>query len=127
MEQPLILIVDDDDSGRRLLQIILERSGYAVMLARSGEEALSMIAQRLPDLLILDEVLPGIWGDEVREKLKHNPHTQHLKVVMHTGRNDRIALYRQRSDIDGVLHKPTLPRAVLEMVKTCLENHRDRA
>jgi CheY-like chemotaxis protein len=117
----LILIVDDDESARLLLQIILEREGYQVQKARSGEDALAMIAENPPALILLDDVLPGIWGDEVHEKLKRNPATAAIKVVMHTGRNDKLAQYRQRSDIAGVLPKPTHPNEVLKVIKACLE------
>lgn len=116
-----ILLVDDDQSGRRLLQLMLERAGYQVGQASSGEEALKMIAERLPDLVILDDVLPGIWGDEVREKLKHNPATSSVRIIMYTGRHDKLELFRQRGDVVGVLGKPAHLQQVLETVKACLE------
>jgi DNA-binding response OmpR family regulator len=119
-QPPYILLVDDDESGRRLLEIILQREGYRVEQAESGEEALQMIAETLPDLIILDDVLPGIWGDEVREKLKHNPATSSVRIIMYTGRHDKLEGFRQREDVAGVLAKPSHPQEVLATVKACL-------
>ncbi len=121
-EKPLILIVDDDSSARRLLQIILERAGYQTQQAENGEIALEMARADAPDLIILDDVLPGIWGDEVRQHLKSDPETRDIKVVMHTGQYDKIDHYRQLPDLAGVIPKPSMPTALLDTVRHCIEN-----
>lgn len=121
-ERPLILIVDDDTSARRLLQIILERAGYHTQQAENGEMALEMARAGAPDLIILDDVLPGIWGDEVREHLKEHPDTRDIKVVMHTGQYDKIPLYQQSHEIAGVISKPSMPASLLDMVRHCIDS-----
>ncbi len=121
-EKPLILIVDDDSSARRLLQIILERAGYQTQQAESGEVALEMARAGVPDLIILDDVLPGIWGDEVRQHLKAHPDTRDIKVVMHTGQYEKIAQYKQSPDLAGVISKPSMPASLLDTVRLCFEN-----
>ncbi|HEX2618855.1 MAG TPA: response regulator [Phototrophicaceae bacterium] len=118
--QPLILIVDDDESARRLMQIMLDRAGYRTIMANTGEEALQLAGQHQPELIILDDVLPGIWGDEVREQLKQNPVTSAIKVMMFTGRVDKITEYKHRTDVAGVLPKPSHPRVVLSAIQACL-------
>ncbi|MBC8172236.1 MAG: response regulator [Anaerolineae bacterium] len=117
---PLILIVDDDESGRRMMQIMLERAGYRTLLAETGETALELAADSLPDLIVLDDVLPGIWGDEVRARLRQNPFTERIKVLMFTGRVEKILDYRHQPDIAGMLPKPSHPKVVLSTIKACL-------
>src|SRR5262245_56211031 len=65
-----ILIVDDDPSALRLLTLGLESAGFEVQTAGSGEEALSMIAQRAPDAVVLDFEMPGLNGAEVCAKIR---------------------------------------------------------
>lgn len=120
-ETPLILIVDDDSSSRQLLTIILERAGYHTQQAESGEVALEMAREDAPDLIILDDILPGIWGDQVRQHLKEHPDTRNIKVVMHTGQYEKIALYQQSREIAGVISKPSMPASLLDMVRHCID------
>jgi CheY-like chemotaxis protein len=122
---PLILIVDDDSSSRQLLTIILERAGYQTQQAESGEMALEMAREDTPDLIILDDILPGIWGDQVRQHLKEHPDTRNIKVVMYTGQYEKIPLYQQyqRShEIAGVISKPSMPALLLEAVRHCIDS-----
>jgi CheY-like chemotaxis protein len=124
-ETPLILIVDDDSSSRQLLTIILERAGYKTQQAESGEVALEMAREDTPDLIILDDILPGIWGDQVREHLKSNPDTRNIKVVMHTGQYEKIPMYQQYQEsreIAGVISKPSMPASLLDTVRHCINS-----
>jgi CheY-like chemotaxis protein len=124
-ETPLILIVDDDSSSRQLLTIILERAGYQTQQAESGEVALEMAREDAPDLIILDDILPGIWGDQVRQHLKEHPGTRNIKVVMHTGQYEKIPIYeqyRQTREIAGVISKPSMPASLLDTVRHCIDD-----
>lgn len=120
MEKQTILIVDDDPANRRLLQILLERAGYNILQAQDGERALEIAMQSPPHLVILDDMLPGIWGDEVRYHLKRSAVTADSKIVMYTGRMDKIAEYRRQEDVSAALIKPTPMQVILETVKRCL-------
>ena len=77
-----VLVVDDIEANRRLLQAKLEAQYYTVMLAENGIEALSMVERSEPDIILLDVMMPGMDGYEVCRRLKENPATAHIPVVL---------------------------------------------
>ena len=90
---PNILVVEDEDSLATLLQYNLEKEGYEVVLAGDGEEALMMIDEKLPDLVVLDWMLPKVSGIEVCRRLRQRAETRNLPIIMLTARgeeSDRI-------------------------------------
>src|SRR4051812_48928342 len=90
---PHILVVEDEDSLSTLLQYNLQKEGYDVALAGDGEEAMLKIEERLPDLVVLDWMLPKISGIEVCRRLRARSETRNLPVIMLTARgeeSDRI-------------------------------------
>ena len=89
-----ILVVDDDEHHRRLLNIYLEAEGYTAREAGSGSAAFAYIAQRRPDLILLDLILPDINGFEITRLLKENKETASIPIVMVTGLDDRAARLR---------------------------------
>jgi signal transduction histidine kinase len=84
-----ILIVDDERKSRRLLEALLLPEGYLTQSAASGEEALTLIAQRAPDLILLDVMMPGMNGYEVASVLKANPAVSNIPIIMLTALTDR--------------------------------------
>ena len=90
---PHILVVEDEDALSTLLQYNLEKEGYSVRLAGDGEEALVQVDERLPDLIVLDWMLPKISGIEVCRRLRGRVETRNVPIVMLTARgeeSDRI-------------------------------------
>ena len=88
-----ILVVDDIEANVRLLQAKLQAEYYDVLTASNGPEALKMAAAETPDLVLLDVMMPGMDGFEVCRRLKNEPATRHIPVVLVTaldGRGDRI-------------------------------------
>ncbi len=83
-----ILVVDDIEANRRLMQAKLEARYYAVELAVNGEQALQQAADSQPDIILLDVMMPGMDGFEVCRRLKSNPATRHIPVVMLTALTD---------------------------------------
>ncbi|MBU3920360.1 MAG: response regulator, partial [Alphaproteobacteria bacterium] len=83
-----ILIVDDIEANRRLLQAKLEAQYHSVLLASSGPQALDMAAEHDPEIILLDVMMPGMDGFEVCRRLKANPATNHIPVVMVTALSD---------------------------------------
>ena len=88
MATPRIMVVEDEDSLATLLQYNLEKEGYDVALAGDGEEALMMVDERLPDLIVLDWMLPKISGIEVCRRLRQRNETRNVPILMLTARGE---------------------------------------
>jgi CheY-like chemotaxis protein len=83
-----ILIVDDDPLNRRLLETMLAREHFQLQAASSGEEALALVAERQPDLILLDVMMPGMDGYEVARRIKGDAVTKHIPIIMVTALGD---------------------------------------
>jgi diguanylate cyclase (GGDEF)-like protein len=83
-----ILIVDDEPHIRRILQFLLEQEGFAVQMAGDGEEALSILEKELPDLILLDVMMPKMDGFSVLERIRANFETSRLPVIMLTAKGE---------------------------------------
>jgi len=84
MERPRVLAVDDEERNLRLIEAMLLPLGYEVMLAKSGEEALNLVASHPPDVILLDIMMPGISGFEVARRLKGADETRMIPLIMVT-------------------------------------------
>ncbi len=90
---PYILIVEDDDAISALLEYNLSKDGYEVVVAADGEEALTLVSERLPDIVVLDWMLPKVSGIEVCRRLRQRTESRNVPIIMLTARgeeSDRI-------------------------------------
>ncbi len=87
---PSILLVDDERDLLSLLDFNLRAAGFETLLATSGEQALSHLRRRIPDIVLLDLMLPDVPGTEVCRQLKSDPRTRHVPVVMLTAKGDEV-------------------------------------
>ncbi|HPA39314.1 MAG TPA: phosphate regulon transcriptional regulator PhoB [Phenylobacterium sp.] len=90
---PFILVVEDEDALSTLLQYNLDKEGYEVVVAADGEEALTLASERLPDLILLDWMLPKVSGIEVCRRLRQRTESRNVPIIMLTARgeeSDRI-------------------------------------
>jgi len=85
-----ILVVDDEKDIRNLLRQVLEHAGYQVETAANGREALEMVERSLPDLMLLDIMMPELDGWEVCRQVKSKQKTKHLPVILLTVRNQPL-------------------------------------
>jgi two-component system phosphate regulon response regulator PhoB len=85
---PYILVVEDEDALATLLQYNLDKEGYRVDLCGDGEEALILIDEKQPDLVVLDWMLPGVSGIEVCRRLRQRAETRNLPIIMLTARGE---------------------------------------
>jgi two-component system phosphate regulon response regulator PhoB len=85
---PQVLVVEDEDALSALLQYNLDKEGYAVTVAGDGEEALMLIDEQMPDLIVLDWMLPKVSGVEVCRRLRARPETRNLPIIMLTARGE---------------------------------------
>ncbi|ACL67468.1 two component transcriptional regulator, winged helix family [Anaeromyxobacter dehalogenans 2CP-1] len=85
-----VLLVDDERDLLSLLDFNLRASGFETLLATTGEQALSHLRRRVPDLVLLDVMLPDVSGTEVCRQIKSDPRTRHVPVVMLTAKGDEV-------------------------------------
>jgi PAS domain S-box-containing protein len=110
-----ILIVDDERRDRELLRVMLGQEGFSLLTANSGEDALAITAREQPDIVLLDVMMPGMDGYQVVAKLKQNPATMNIPVIMITALDDREARMRGLdAGAEDFLSKP-LDRAELKV------------
>ncbi|MEO6408599.1 MAG: response regulator, partial [Burkholderiaceae bacterium] len=93
-EQPKVLLVDDDEVNLLLTSIALRERGFAITEATSGEQALQVLAGWLPDVVVLDALMPGLDGFETCRSLRGMPGFESLPVLMLTGLNDDASITR---------------------------------
>ena len=84
-----VLIVDDEPYNRHLMEVMLTSEGFFLQTATSGEEAVEMVGKEAPDLVLLDILMPGIDGYQVAAKIKSDPATSNIPVIMVTALDDR--------------------------------------
>jgi two-component system, OmpR family, response regulator len=123
-----ILIVDDDEGMREIVVFVLVRYGFIVETVADGKQLYHRLALQLPDLIILDIMMPGEDGYQICRKLRENPETSHIPVMIITALAEDI--YKRISDDLGVarhMTKPFHPLVLAESVQVILGEAEDKA
>ncbi len=126
--EPLLLLVEDNETIRNAFAILLEESGYAVLQAATGAEALRIAGEQSPDLILLDLGLPDINGLQVARTLKSREETRHIPIVALTGRaleTDQEACLA--AGCSGYLTKPINTEELLRRVPEFIRGSSDSA
>ncbi len=89
-DQPVVLVVEDEAAQREVLSYNLEAEGFRVARAENGEEALMMVDEEAPDIIVLDWMLPNVSGIEVCRRLKSRPETRAVPVIMLSARAEEV-------------------------------------
>jgi CheY-like chemotaxis protein len=117
-----ILIVDDEPNIIIPLQFLMEKCGYHVLVAQSGEEALESVSKNRPDLILLDIMLPGIDGYEVCEILRLHPEWKHIKIIFLTAKGRDVDIAKGMVlGADEYITKPFSNKQITDSVKKLLE------
>ena len=90
MAQPTVLLVEDEPAQREVLAYNLEAEGFVVQRATNGEEALMLVAENPPDLILLDWMMPHVSGLEVCRRLKMRPETRAIPIIMLSARSEEV-------------------------------------
>ena len=116
-----VLVVEDDPDIRELLKFTLERAGLKVVEAESGEEALTVLDGPQPSVAIIDWMLPGINGVELTQRLREDPLTSAMPLIMLTARGEEADKLKSfDSGIDDYLTKPFSPKELVARVKALI-------
>ena len=123
--KPYILIVEDELPLITLLRYNLEEAGFEVDEATNGDEALISVQERLPDLVVLDWMLPAVSGIEVCRQFRRRPETRNLPVIMLTARSEEADRVRGLdSGADDYITKPFSPKELIARVRAVLRRTR---
>ena len=123
--RPLILVVEDELPLQKLLAYNLEAAGFEVAQAYDGEEAVALIEERPPDLVLLDWMLPRLSGIEVCRGLRRRPGTAHLPIIMLTARGEEPDRLRGLDvGADDYVTKPFSPAELVARVRAVLRRVR---
>jgi two-component system phosphate regulon response regulator PhoB len=123
-----VLVVEDEPDIAALIAYQLTREGFRVETAASGTEALSAVGKEIPDLVVLDRMLPGLSGDEVLESLRKDPATSAVPILVLTAKKeqeDRISGFELGAD--DYLTKPFSPRELVLRVHAILRRFQQSA
>ena len=127
-DSPSVLVVEDEPAQREVLIYNLEAEGYGVLRAEDGDEALVLVQETQPDLIILDWMLPGVSGLEVCRRLKANSGTRSIPVIMLTARGEEADRVRGlETGADDYVVKPYSVSELMARVRTQLRRVRPSA
>lgn len=122
-----ILIVDDDLETLRLVGLMLQRQGFQIVAANNGTQALKVACKELPDLILLDVMMPDLDGFEVTRQLRKDPATSGISILMFTAKSqvdDKVTGYD--AGVDDYLTKPIHPAELMARIKALLARSQAR-
>jgi two-component system alkaline phosphatase synthesis response regulator PhoP len=121
MEEATILVVDDEEDIIELVELNLAREGYRVLGCATGEKALEIAKSKLPTLIVLDLLLPGMDGLEVCRRLKSSPKTAHIPIVMLTAKGEEADIVMGLElGADDYMTKPFSGKVLVARVRRLL-------
>jgi twitching motility two-component system response regulator PilH len=105
-----VLIVDDSESQRYSLQKLMQEWGHETLLAEGGEQAIDIASQEMPDIILMDVVMPGMNGFQTTRKLSRNESTRHIPVIFVTTRDQETdRFWGMRQGAAAYITKPVNP------------------
>lgn len=122
--QPCVLLVEDDRSVRRYLEVTLQRSGYRVLTAADGLEAMKLALNSPVDVVVTDAVMPNLSGHELARFLRSNAKVSALPIVLLTGQENRERNALPDDQIDAFLYKPVNAKELTSCLSGLLTKRR---
>lgn len=125
MAQPSVLVVEDEAAQREILAYNLEAEGFRVRLAGDGEEAMMMVAEEVPDIVVLDWMMPNVSGIEVCRRLRARAETKSVAIIMLSARSEEFDRVRGlETGADDYVVKPYSVVELMARVRTQLRRAR---
>ena len=124
-DQPVVLVVEDEPAQREVLAFNLDAEGYDVVQAANGEEALIMVDEVMPDIIVLDWMMPNLSGIEVCRRLKMRPATRGISIIMLSAKSEEVDCVRGlETGADDYVIKPYSIVELMARVKAQLRRTR---
>jgi len=115
-QKPTVLIIDDDDSHRRLTQVIFEKNGFDVSVANEGSEGIRQALIKTPSVIILDLMMEGLHGFEVCKMLRANSNMRRTAIIVTSGKSYKADVDKAiQLGADAYVVKPFLPKELIEI------------
>ncbi|RLJ36141.1 winged helix family two component transcriptional regulator [Litoreibacter meonggei] len=128
MTQPVVLVVEDDPAQREVLAYNIRAEGYLVETAENGDEALLMVQEHAPDVVVLDWMLPNVSGIEICRQIKAKSETRDIPVIMLSARSEETDRVRGlETGADDYVVKPYSVAELLARIRTQLRRSRPSA
>jgi CheY-like chemotaxis protein len=121
--QPCVLLVEDDRSVRRYLEVTLQRSGYRVVTAGDGLEAMKLALSNEIDVVVTDAIMPHLSGQELARFLRSNAKVSSLPIILLTGQENNEAAGAVENLIDAFLYKPVNAKELTNCLARLLGQH----
>jgi DNA-binding response OmpR family regulator len=120
-DRPVVLVADDDDDIRDLVAFRLDRAGYEVLRAGDGQQALDLAKEHIPDLAVLDVMMPKLTGYDVTRELRADAATSRIPVILLTARVQEADVARGfEAGADDYVKKPFSPQELKARVQAVL-------
>lgn len=116
MPTKTVLLVEDNDSVRELIKVLLETEGYQIIEAANGHDGLAKAETSHPDLMILDLMMPGLDGESVLKTLSQHATLKRVPVLVVSGKYDSLEMLRDRIGEDNIFPKPFEPTRMLDRI-----------
>lgn len=116
-----ILIVDDSTTQKNAMARMLEKNGHQVIKAASGEEGVELAQFEMPDIIMMDVVMPGMNGFQATRKITHNRYTEHIPIVLISSKSQETdRKWGERQGAKGYLVKPVDEDTLLDAINNIL-------
>jgi two-component system phosphate regulon response regulator PhoB len=127
-DKPIVLVIEDEPAQREILRYNLSSEGYDVSMAETGNEAMVLVDEMMPDLILLDWMLPGVSGIEICRQIKSRKKTRAIPVIMLSARSEELDRVRGlETGADDYLVKPFSLSELMARIRTQLRRTRPAA
>ena len=118
----VVLVVDDEVHFVTLSQVLLQRAGFQTLAATDARKALEIVYEHSPDIILLDDMMPGMYGSEMCQILKSDPKWCHIPIIMHTaGARLKTQEHVDAIGADAVIFKPARPQELIDTISRLLK------